>query len=327
VELTAAVAIAVVVAVGASQVRAGDLDAAALVAFLVALGLLGEPLKGIAAANALWEEASAGLARVFELLDLPGVVPSQAAPVQVEERVSISLTDLSLDRGRGAVLQGLDLLLEPGQIVVIQGASGAGKSTLLDLIAGFVGPTSGRILWNGSDAAGLGLQHRRAHIALVDQESWLGMGTVRDAIALARPRATREEVLNCAELAGLRERGHFLSSLPNGLDGRIGDAGSLISGGERQRISLARALLCDAPVLLLDEPTANLDAKSEQGFLETLNSIRSGRTILIVSHRPAPLKIADRSYRLEDGVLVPLVSSGAPHDNLRSQQLTGSDPK
>ncbi len=326
VELAAAIAIAVVVAVGAGQVRAGELDAAALVAFLVALGLLGEPLKGIAAANALWEEASAGLSRVFEILDLPCVATETQVPSQVEERVSISLTDLSLDRGRGFVLQGVDLVLEPGQIVVIQGASGAGKSTLLDLIAGFVQPTSGRLLWNGVDASDLELGRRRAHIAMVDQESWLGMGTVQEAIALARPGATQDEVFRCAELAGLAANGHFLSSLPGGLDGRVGDAGAVVSGGERQRISLARALLCDAPVLLLDEPTANLDSKSEQDFLRTLNSIRSSRTILIVSHRPAPLIIANRSYRLENGVLVPLVSSGTLRDGLGSRRQTGSDP-
>jgi len=327
VEFAAASAIAVVVVVGAVQVRAGDLDPAALVAFLVALGLLGEPLKGIAAANALWEEARAGLRRVFELLDLPAVAEGSWSRSVAHSPVSLRLTNVSLDRGRGPILDGLNLSLSPGQVVVIQGPSGVGKSTLLDLIAGFVEPSSGSITWNGREASSLSLVDRRSQLALVDQESWLGMGTVYDAIALARPGATRDEVLHCAERAGLALDGPFLSSLPGGVDGRVGDAGGLISCGERQRISLARALLRDAPVLLLDEPTANLDADNELSFLSAVSSIRHGRTILIVSHRPGPLRIADSSYRLESGQLVDLCSLRAPAAGEALRQATGSDAR
>jgi ABC-type multidrug transport system fused ATPase/permease subunit len=327
VEFAAASAIAVVVVVGAVEVRAGELEPAALVAFLVALGLLGEPLKGIAAANALWEEARAGLCRVFELLDLPAVAEDLFATSGPYTPVSLELTNVSLDRGRGPVLDGLNLSLEPGRIVVVQGASGAGKSTLLDLIAGFVEPSSGSVSWNGTEASCLSLVGRRSQLALVDQESWLGMGTVHDAISLARPDATREEVQDCAERAGLAMDGPFLSSLPGGLDGRVGDAGGLVSCGERQRISLARALLRDAPILLLDEPTANLDADNELSFLRTVSSIRHGRTILIVSHRPGPLDIADSSYRLEGGQLVALCPTRDVSAAETLRRATGSDAR
>ena len=316
VELAAAISVAVVLVLGIAQVRSQVLDAGSLVAFLVALGLLSEPLKGIAAASALWQEARAGLGRVFELLDLPTQDLGAPSATRPDESVSMELTDLSLDRGRGSILCGLDLVLEPGQLVVVQGASGAGKSTLLDLIVGFVQPSSGTISWNGVDANLLSLSDRRGQLALVDQECWLGMGTVSEAIALARPGSSRADIVRCAAQAGLALDGPFLGTLPGGLEGRVGDAGQVISGGERQRISLARALLRGARVLLLDEPTANLDAANEISFLRTLRSMRAGRIILIVSHRPGPLQVADRAYRLDQGVLVPLAcatSLQAPH--------------
>ncbi len=327
VELAAATAMAVVVVVGASQVRDGELEAASLVAFLVALGLLGEPLKGVAAANALWEEARAGLRRVFELLDIPISTLYEASRDSLESPVSISLQRVCLDRGRGPILQGVDLVLKPGQVVVVQGASGVGKSTILDLIAGFVEPTSGSILWNGLESKSLSLGQRRSCIALVDQESWLGMGSVRDAIALARPGASQEEVARCAERAGLPVDGPFLGALPGGLEGRVGDAGAVVSGGERQRISLARALLRDAPILLLDEPTANLDTENELSFLQTLSALRGNRSILIVSHRSAPLDFADRSYRLDGGVLLPLSSRDCSGVSSSLRRPTGSDSR
>ena len=297
VELAAATGIALVIAIGAVQVQAGALTAGALVAFLVALGLLNEPLKGIAAAIALWQEARGGLRRVFDLLDrptgpedLPGAAPLNA------DRVRLELAGVVVVRGERPVLDGLDVAVSPGQVVVVQGPSGSGKSTLLDLVAGFVPSHQGSVRWNGEEASALTLASRRAHLALVDQEPWLGAGTIGDAIALGRAGATADEVAAAARSAGL----------DLDLDLRVGDGGRAVSGGERQRVALARALLRGAPVLLLDEPTASLDSDSETRFLETLDRLARDRTVLLVSHRPGPLAIADRAWTLDEGRLIPI---------------------
>jgi len=311
VELAAAVGIAAVVVMGSLQVQQGTLEPASLVAFLVALGLLGEPLKGLATAHGLWEEGRAGLARVFEVLDQPTRAPG-GSPEQVPPPgpVSLELRGVEVDRGRGPVLRGIDLVLHPGDLVVIQGASGVGKSTLLDLVAGFVEPSRGCLLWNGRDARTIPLAQRRSQLAFVDQEPWLGSGTVAEAIAMGRPGASHEDIARCADRCGLPSGGGLLAALPGGLDGRVGDAGGPVSGGERQRIALARALLRNAPILLLDEPTANLDPDSESRFLETLSSLASERVLLIVSHKPGPLAVATQSWRMQSGRLIPLAVTG-----------------
>ena len=304
VELAGAVAVAAVIALGAGRVAAGAMTAGELVGFLVALGMLNEPLKGFAVAHGLWSEASGGLARVFAVLDepteqdLPGAVPLSAlAPV-------VRLRDLRVDRGRGLVLAGVDLTLRPGELVVLQGESGAGKSTLLDVIAGFC-PWEGRVSWDEHDARGLTLNSRRAHVALVEQDPWLGVGTLEDAVRLGRPDATRVEVLEALHAAGLAEDG-LLARLEDGVEATVGDGGHAVSGGERQRIALARALVRGAPVLLLDEPTAHLDPEAEQRFLATLRGLTPHHAILVATHRPGPLAVADRALRLEQGRVRPV---------------------
>ncbi|MCP4870917.1 MAG: ABC transporter ATP-binding protein [Proteobacteria bacterium] len=294
VELAAAVGIAAVIGIGSLQVANGTLTAGALFAFLVALGLLNEPLKGIAAAAGLWQEARGGLSRVFEALDTPSGPQDAAGATALEaDRVRLELRDVAVRRGDRAVLNGLSLTAGPGSLVVISGPSGAGKSTLLDVIAGFVRPGDGSVHWNGTDAAGLTLASRRSHLALVDQAPWLGGGTIASAIAMARPDASAPAIEAAAKAAGLQLD----------LEVEVGDGGRPVSGGERQRIALARALLRDAPVLLLDEPTANLDATSEEAFLASLKGAAGDRTVLVVSHRPGPLAIATDAYELSDGRL------------------------
>lgn len=299
VELAGAVAVAAVIALGAGRVAAGAMTAGELVGFLVALGMLNEPLKGFAVAHGLWSEASGGLARVFAALDepteqdLPGAAPlSSPAPV-------VRLRDVQVDRGRGLVLDGVDLTLRPGELVVLQGESGAGKSTLLDVIAGFC-PWEGRVSWDDRDARGLTLSSRRAHVALVEQDPWLGVGTLEDAVRMGRPAASRAEVLEALHDAGLSEDG-LLARLEDGVEATVGDGGHAVSGGERQRIALARALVRGAPVLLLDEPTAHLDPEAEQRFLATLRRLTPHHAILVATHRSGPLAVADRALRLEGG--------------------------
>lgn len=302
VEWVAALAFAVVLAIGAGDVQAGRLTPGALLAFLVALGLLNEPLKGIAQAWGLWQDAQAGLGRTAELLvatpasvadgdDLP------AGPVTVE------LRGASVDRGRGPVFSGLDLSLAPGDLVVIQGESGAGKSTLLDLIGGFVEPFAGQVEWNGRSAGAWSLRSRRRATAWVDQQPWLGVGSLADAVRLGRPDADDAAVDAAVRAAGLDPSSGLLHRLAAGAATAVGDGGEPLSGGEQQRIALARALVRRAPLLLLDEPTSHLDGPTEAALLDTLSSLRPGRILVVVTHRDAPLRHATRAYRLSAGGL------------------------
>lgn|GEM_PF-528812 len=303
VELTAALGGALVLFVGAGQVAAGALTPGELVAFAVAIGLLNEPLKGLAQASALWGEARGGMARVFELLDAPEAAPdAPSARALGVGPVSLELRGVAVERGGASVLRGVDLQVEPGDLVVLQGESGAGKTTLLDVIAGFV-PADG-VHWAGEPAAAWTLASRRDALAFVDQHPWLPAGTVAEAVALGRPGASVESIAEALARAGL-------GALVERLDRPVGDGAHGLSGGEIQRLALARALLRDAPVLLLDEPTSQLDAAHERAFLEHLAANASGRAVVLVTHRPAALSIATAAYELVDGRLVALTTARA----------------
>jgi ABC-type multidrug transport system fused ATPase/permease subunit len=299
--------LALLLAMGASRIASGSLDPGGLLAFLVALGMLREPLHGFAVAHGLWEEARGGLRRVWELLDRAPQSErmdhdSTGPRAELDARaIHLELRGVTVDRGHGAVLRGVDLRLDPGEVVLVEGASGAGKSTLVDVIAGFVRPERGDLYWNGLPSETWSRQSRSLHSALVDQAPWLGAGTVEDAIRLGRPGASRAELEAAARAAGLVDEAG--TGLRGGLARRVGDGGDPLSGGERQRTALARALLRGAPLLLLDEPTAHLDPDSEARFLLTLAQVAAGRSVLIVSHSEALRAVASRLYRLEDGFL------------------------
>lgn len=306
VELAVAAAFAGVIAVGARDVAAGQLTPGALLAFLVAVGLIHEPLKGIAALHALLQEARGGLDRVFEVLDRPP--PPRDAPDArplPSGGVTLRLAGVSADRGRGPILDDVDLRVEPGDVVVIQGASGAGKSTLLSVIAGFL-PHGGRVEWSGEPPERWTRASRHAALAWVEQQPWLGMGTIREALTFGRP-ISEERLADALRQAGLDDA--FLARLPRGLDTAVGDGGAGLSGGERQRLSLARALVAGPAVLLLDEPTSQLDDASERAFLADLAAGRQGRSVILVTHRPGPLAIATQAWQLSGGRLLPLTLS------------------
>jgi ATP-binding cassette subfamily C protein CydCD len=199
---------------------------------------------------------------------------------------------------REPVLRGVDLTLEPGETVALVGPSGGGKSTLVSLLLRLADADGGRIACGGVDLREVDLDAWRARVAWVPQRPTIFAGTIADNVALGRPDADRAAIERAAFEAGL---GAVLGDLPDGLDTAVGEGGRRLSAGQAQRIGLARALLLDAPLLLLDEPTAHLDAATERDVVAAVTRLAAGRTALIVAHREAAVRGADRVVELREG--------------------------
>jgi ABC-type multidrug transport system fused ATPase/permease subunit len=247
--------------------------------------------------------ASVGLERIYGLLetersvrDLPGA--RAAGPL----RGHIEFEHVWFAYGAGApTLKDISFSIEPGQVVALVGSTGAGKTTLASLIPRFNDPARGTVRVDGRDVCSYTLASLRSQIALVLQETILFYGTVRENIAYGRPEATRDEIIAAAKTANAHE---FITALPDGYETLIGERGVTLSGGQRQRIALARALIRDAPILLLDEPTTGLDASSEALVVEGMARLMADRTVLVIAHRLSTIKRADLILVLEHGEIV-----------------------
>jgi ATP-binding cassette subfamily C protein CydD len=224
-----------------------------------------------------------------------GVRPSAPSRIQFHQ------TGVHFDRTGQRGLKAIDITIEKGERVAVVGRSGAGKSTLIHLILGFVPPSSGRILIDGRSLADMDTAAWRRHCAWIGQNPVLFSGTLKENIALARPKATADRIASAARRAGVSE---FSDRWNEGLDTVVGEQGLGLSMGQAQRVALARAFVKDAPLLLLDEPTASLDKETEKRIIDDLDRWSKGRTLLIATHRPAALALADRILLLNQGELV-----------------------
>ena len=236
-------------------------------------------------------------AQVPPVLDAPDV----KAPALPPAPGQIRLSDVSFAYTQGVpVLAGADLTLAPGEHVALAGPSGAGKSTISALLQGYLRPRSGQVSLNGVDLATAPLSWVRAQSAVVEQTTYLFSGTLRENLLLASPTATDDQLIEALRAAHL---GEFLDTLPGGLDARVGARGLAVSGGEAQRIAIARAFLKNASIMILDEPTAHVDLASEREILASLETVCAGRTTLTISHRDATIKGADRVATLTEGTI------------------------
>jgi ATP-binding cassette subfamily C protein CydD len=275
------------------------------VAFLVLL-LAPEfykPLRELGVHRHAGMEGSAAAERIFEILSTPvRVTQGSGAAHPLPDGISIELSDVgySYPGGERAALSELTLALPAATRTALVGRSGSGKSTLVNLLMRFVDPESGSIRANGVQITDLPARVWRENLALVPQRPHLFHGSVLENIRLARPRASREEVQGAVELAGATG---FIRQLPDGFDTQIGERGARLSGGEAQRIAIARAFLKDAPVLVMDEPTSSLDPESERLIRSALERLAAGRTVLVVAHRLGTVRNADRIAVLDDGRL------------------------
>jgi ATP-binding cassette subfamily B protein/subfamily B ATP-binding cassette protein MsbA len=210
-------------------------------------------------------------------------------------------------------LKNVSLEALPGQTIAIVGPTGAGKSTLVSLIPRLIDPWSGRVLIDGHDLRQVSLKSVRAQVAVMLQEPFLFSFSVSENIAYGKPGATREEIEVAARTAYAHD---FIVGLPRGYDTQLGEHGGTLSGGERQRIAIARALLKNAPILVLDEPTSALDNESEEILLEALDRLMKGRTTFIVAHRLSTIRRADRILALQEGAVI----EQGQHDELLRMQ-------
>jgi len=251
------------------------------------------------------QESMVGARRVFEVLDTPAEIVSPTEPQRVERlrgHVRFEGVSFGYAEGRRALTE-LTFEAEPGELIALYGAAGSGKSTLLSLIPRFYDPDSGKVTIDGIDVRALELGALRRSVAVVFQETFLFSHTVAANIAFGKPDASFEDIERAARLASAHE---FIERLPDGYQTVLGELATNLSGGQRQRLALARALLTDPSILLLDDPTAALDAETTREILASLTSASRGRTTFMVTHRPALLRRADRIIVLEQGRIAQL---------------------
>lgn len=247
-------------------------------------------------------EAIGAAERIMAILETPApAVPEQPEPLAPAAAYGLRLSEVTCAYGEQAVLDGLSLDLPPGSFTALVGPSGAGKTTLLNLLMGFVAARSGHIHINGQSLDRLDPDSWRERIAWVPQRAHVFTGSVLDNLRLGRPDASPDQVRKAARLAGADA---FIEALPQGYDTLLGERGAGLSGGQIQRLALARAFLKDAPVILLDEPTANLDGHTQAGIHAAIERLARGRTVLLVAHRLASARLAPRILVLRDGRLV-----------------------
>jgi len=289
-----------VLVVGGLEALAGRLTVGELVAFLGLVGYVFNPVQRAASTRLELRRALAALERIEELLRLPAAAPDPADAVVVHEPLGrIELRDVRFAYPGGEeVLRGITLAAGPAELVALTGPSGAGKTTVLWLLAGLLEPASGAVLLDGVDLHRLARSSLRAAVTMVPQPAMLLDGTVRENILLGREGFSEADVVLAAERANAME---FIRRLPQGLDTPVGEGGARLSGGQAQRLALARALLGPAVVVLLDEPATYLDAASREALKQALAALRTDRTVLVVTHDPELLRIADRVVTLEAG--------------------------
>lgn len=296
---------------GARLVLEGAMTAGALIVFLTYLGKLFRPIQDLARASTNIAQAAVGLERIKAVLDADDLLPRAAHPrtfSHVEGRVEFRDVTFGYDPAR-PVLSAVSFVAEPGQLVGVVGPSGSGKSTLVSLIPRFYDPDSGVVEIDGNDVRQFGIRSLRQQVGFVLQDTQLFYAPVWQNIAYGQPDATREAIIAAARLAQAHE---FIETLPQGYDTMVGQGGLTLSGGQRQRLGIARAMVRDAAILILDEPSASLDTESERLVFEGLDRLLAGKTTFVISHRLATIRNADVILVLDQGSIV----ERGTHDSL-----------
>jgi len=309
-ELVGGCLLAALVAYASAEIQSGRLSGADFFTYLLAVYQLYDPLRRLTKLNNEVQVATASLDRVYSMLDRHSELPTPVAPVSVPlvpNSLRFEGVAFTYD-AKHVVLQGIDLEVRTGETVALVGGSGGGKTTLVNLVPRFFDPTDGRITLDGIDLREFDLRELRKRIGIVTQETLLFMDTVHDNIAYGM-EATRAAVIEAAKKAHAHD---FITALPKGYDTPLAETGSSVSGGQRQRLAIARALLQDPPILILDEATSALDSESERAVQAALETLIQNRTTLVIAHRLSTIQRATRICALKHGRIV----EQGTHENL-----------
>src|SRR6266700_4450055 len=315
--VTTALGTGAVLFIGVRHVQANLLTLGQLLMAVTYLGQLYEPLKTVSKKAATLQAYLASAERAFALLDQQPEVPERpdARPLE-RARGALEFRGVSFAYGPDRpVLHDVSCVIPPGTRLGIVGATGAGKTTLISLLTRFYDPQQGTILLDGTDLREYRLTDLRRQFAVVLQDPVLFSVSIAENIAYAAPGASREQIVAAAQAANAHE---FIARLPQGYDTQVGERGAQLSGGQRQRVALARAFLKDSPVLILDEPTSSVDAKTEAAIVDALERLKQGRTVIVISHRPTTLAGCSAFLTVDGGRVVaqttpaPVVAVPAP---------------
>ena len=322
-----------VIWIGARDVKAGNMTAGVLVQFVIYAVLVGSSVTAFAEFWGEMQRAAGATERLIELLNSEDVVkdPEAADQLDFPVRGELEFEKISFfypSRPNIAALDTLSLKVESGETIALVGPSGAGKSTIFQLLMRFFDPTSGRIMLDGKPISSLKREDFRKHLSIVTQDPVIFGTSAMENIRFGRPDASDKEVIEAAKAAAAH---NFLEMLPDGYESFVGEQGVMLSGGQKQRLAIARAILRDAPILLLDEATSALDAESEFAVQEAVEALARTRTTIIIAHRLATVKKADRIVVVDEGKIVAqgthseLVSQGGLYARLAKLQFTNEN--
>jgi ATP-binding cassette, subfamily B, multidrug efflux pump len=300
VELIGALAVAALLGYGGVQILAGTLSFGSLVAFLEYVQRFYKPVQDLAEKFNVLQSAMAAAERIFAVLDaVPGITDPAQPVAAAPARGAVEFRDVHFSYTAGEeVLRGISLAIEPGEMVAIVGATGAGKTSLVGLLARLYDPQRGAVLLDGHDIRRYAQSDLHRRMAVVLQDVFLFSGTVRDNISLGNPALGADAVEEAARRVGADG---FIRRLPSGYDTEVGERGALLSVGQKQLLSFARALACDPPLLILDEATSSVDSESEALIQQALEVLFAGRTSLVIAHRLSTIRGADRIVTLHKG--------------------------
>ena len=299
IDIMSGVGFMAVILYGGSEIISGNKTIGQFMTFFTAMGFAFSPLRRLGGVSGLWQVAAAALERIKELMDAPIRLKEPANPVPVPTgQPDVELRNVDLAYGEVKVLDDISLSAAAGETTALVGASGAGKSTIFNVLTRLIDPQAGSVTIGGVATSDMAISELRGLFSVVTQEALLFDETLRENIVLGRTDVSDDALQAVLKAAHVAD---FLPNLENGLDTRVGPRGSALSGGQRQRVVIARALLRDTPILLLDEATSALDAQSEQVVQDALDRLSAGRTTIVIAHRLATIRSADKIIVMDRG--------------------------